>query len=49
MVASRTPNSESIPSKINMKKNKIAQNGDAFINNIASENAMKAKPGPEPT
>lgn len=49
IAASSVPNSESMPSNINIMKNMTAKNGEAFISNIASENAIKARPGPEPT
>ena len=49
IAASRVPNSESIPNRINMKKNKIAQSGDTSISKKASQNVMNASPGPEPT
>ena len=47
--ASNVPNSESMPSKSNMKKNKIAHSGETSINNIASVMVTNASPGPEPS
>ena len=48
MAVSSVPNSESIPSSINIKKNKIAHNGETSMSNMASDIATKASPGPEP-
>ena len=49
MAASSVPNSLSIPRRINIKKNRMAQSGDTSINSRASENVIKARPGPDPT
>lgn len=49
ITASSVPNSLSIPSKINIMKKSIAHSGDTSKFKRASENAMKAKPGPLPT
>ncbi len=47
--ASNVPNSESIPRRINIIKKSTAQRGETSISKNASENVMKAKPGPDPT
>ncbi len=49
MAASNVPNCESIPRRINMAKKSTAQRGETSIKVMASENVMKAKPGPDPT
>ena len=47
--ASIVPNSLSIPSRNSMRNSMAAQNGDASSRKKASENVIKAKPGPPPT
>ena len=48
MAVSSVPNSELTPRSINIKKNKIAQNGETSMVNMASDIATNASPGPEP-
>lgn len=47
--ASKVPNSESIPKRSNMMKNRTDQSGEASIRRNASQNVIKARPAPLPT
>ena len=49
IAASKVPNSESMPNRISIIKNIMDQKGAASIRSKASENVIKARPGPDPS
>ena len=49
IAASSVPNSESMPRRSNIIKNRIDHSGETSIKRNASQNVIKAKPAPLPT